>query len=455
MQWTWGRGPLLNRQFPWHYPQPHTCVPLDPAEIWRRRRRLGIYVHSPFCAEKCDYCNYTVFAHRKQDSIGRYVSALKREIAMSARLPSLQDVVVTSLYFGGGSPSILENEWLEELIALLRGRFELAPDAEISIECNPIDVDDEKLATFHRMGVNRVSVGVQSFDTETLSSMRRAHSAELAAEAFTRIKQAGFRNVNLDLIYAYPTQTLESLAETVRWTVALQPERISCASLSVFPRTELFFKIQKGRLRPHTEAQEIEMFDLLLQSIPAAGYELSSLLSFSRPGIRFRQEEETLLEGVEMLGLGASAFSIVNGFVYANHAQLPSYYRCLEDERRLPLHRGRPIDVPTRMAMSVIQGLRFLVIDREAFRERFGVEIEQIFGDRLARLTESGLLERQERRYRLTYRGMLHSGPIMRELYAEPPVLHQTYQGEVVESAAETLVTLGQGAGSAAAEVAS
>jgi oxygen-independent coproporphyrinogen III oxidase len=431
LPWRWGRGPLLNRQFPWHYPQPHTYAPLRGEDVWRPKR-IGVYLHTPFCEEKCDYCNYAVYAHQRPDKVRRYVDALKAEISLAAALPAIRGAVVTSLYFGGGSPSILPNAWLVELFELCRSMFRLTDDAEICIESNPIDIDEEKLATFARMGVNRVSVGVQSFDPETLRSMNRAHSPERAVDAFRLVKAAGIPNVNLDLIYAYPTQTRAQLADTVRRALALEPDRISCASLSIFPKTALYAKTRRGALEPLSEEEEIAMFDICVNEICAAGYDIETILCFTRPGIRFRQEEELLKEGVELLGLGLSAFSVVNGFVTANAPTLPEYLALVEGGR-LSVTRGRRLDTRTEMSMAVIHGLRFLQIDRLAFEQRFGVPLELVYGDSLQALADAGLLTRTDRVYRLTHEGMLHVGPIMREFYQEPPVFSQTYQGELVE----------------------
>lgn len=431
LPWRWGRGPLLNRQFPWHYPQPHTYGPLRGDDVWRPGR-MGVYLHTPFCGEKCDYCNYAVYAHQRPDTVRRYVDALRAEIALAAALPAVRGSVVTSLYFGGGSPSILPNAWLLELFEHCRAAFSLSADAEICIEANPIDIDEEKVATFARMGVNRVSVGVQSFDAATLRSMNRAHSPERAADAVRLVKAAGIPNVNLDLIYAYPTQTREQLADTVRQALSLAPDRISCASLSVFPKTALYAKTRRGALEPLGEADEIAMFDVCVDTIRAAGYDIETILCFTRPGIRFRQEEELLKEGVALVGLGLSSFSIVNGFVTANATTLPEYLSLVEGGR-LSVTRGRRLDTRTEMSTAVIHGLRFLQIDRRAFEERFGVPLELVYGDSLQALVDAALLTRSERAYRLTRDGMLHVGPIMREFYQEPPVFGQTYQGELVE----------------------
>ncbi len=216
IEWTWGRGPVLNQQFPWHYPQPHTFQKLQSDDIWCAAKRVGLYIHTPFCIEKCDYCPYAVRAKQESETIKRYVDHLKKEIEICSALPYLRGAEIASIYFGGGSPSILENEWLEDLNQVIRSRFNIRRNAEFTIEVNPIDVDEEKLAIFDYIGVNRISVGVQSFHPQTLKSMRRAHDARQAIEAFHLIKQFRFKNTNLDLIYAYPNQTMDELEASVR-----------------------------------------------------------------------------------------------------------------------------------------------------------------------------------------------------------------------------------------------
>lgn len=434
MEWTWGRGPVLNNQFPWHYPQPHTTRPVAAAEVWGARQALALYLHTPFCREKCDYCSYAVRARQPEAVVGQYVDGLAREIGLCARLPGLQTSLVTSVYFGGGSPSLLSGEAIERLVSLVRERFQVAPDAEISIEMNPCDVEPGKLRVLRDCGFNRISVGVQSFTPATLAAMRRSHDCRQAVDAVRTIREFGFSNVNLDLIYAYPGQTLDDLDASVEQAIQLDPHRISCASLSVFPKTELAFKLQRGMVRLPAEETAVAMVDLLIDRFTRAGYDLDTILCFAKPGTHFLQEEDVLLRGAPLLGLGLSSFSVIDGWAFANTSSFKEYYEAIA-AGSLPIARGRPLDCRMRMTMSVIQGLRFLRIDRTAFRARFGVDVELVWGDKLDRLVRAGLLTRTAAEYRLTSEGVICVGPVMREFYDEPPVFHQTFQGELVPAA--------------------
>lgn len=431
IDWTWGRGSLLNQQFPWHYPQPHTFRNVTADDMWSRKKRVGLYLHTPFCLEKCDYCPYAVRAHQTRETMLRYVQALKKEIQICAGLRSMKDTDLSSIYFGGGSPSILEDEWLLELTDLIKSSFNIEPGAEFTVEMNPVDVHEEKLATLEEMGVNRISVGVQSFVPETLRSMRRAHDCDEAVKAFRTIQQFRFKNINLDLIYAYPSQTVRDLETSLAKAVSLSPGRITCASLSIFPKTELYYKVKKGLVKTVQDAEEIEMFNFLLDYMKNSRYELSVVLAFNKPGVAFRQEEELLLGTAEMVGLGLSAFSVANDCFYSNTSSFAEYYNLIE-ANRLPITRGRYLDPATRMAVSVIHGLRFMKIDGEGFASRFGVSIEQVYGDKLARLTDGGLLLKEGSQYKLSTEGMICLGPIMREFYQEAPLFDKTFQGEVV-----------------------
>ncbi len=436
MQWTWGRGPVLNNQFPWHYPQPHTTVPIGAAEVWGARKPLALYLHTPFCREKCDYCSYAVRAHQSETAIGQYVENLAKEICLAAQLPGLQAASVTSIYFGGGSPSLLSCEAIERLNALVRDRFVVARDAEVSIEMNPCDVVPEKLEALRKCGFNRISAGVQSFTPATLAAMRRAHGREQAVQAVQAIREAGFSNVNLDLIYAYPGQTVEDLDDSIDQAIDLDPHRISCASLSVFPKTELAFKLQRDLVSLPTEGAAVAMVQRLIERFTEAGYNLDTVLCFAKPGTHFMQEEDVLLRGTDLLGLGLSSFSVIDGWAFANTNSFKDYYEAI-GRGSPPIARGRPLDCRMRMAMTVIQGLRFLRIDRPAFRARFGVEVELVWGEKLERLMKAGLLTRTGDEYRLTPEGVICVGPVMREFYEEPPVFHGTFQGELVPRAKE------------------
>jgi oxygen-independent coproporphyrinogen-3 oxidase len=434
MEWTWGRGPLLNNQFPWHYPQPHTTTPIAAANVWAPREPLALYLHTPFCRERCDYCSYATAAHHAGPAIERYVESLAREILMCAQIPGLQASLVNSVYFGGGSPSLLSCAAIKRLSGLVRDNFRLSPDAEISIEMNPCDVEPEKLNVLRKCGFNRISVGVQSFAPGTLTAMRRAHDRRQAVEAIRTVREFGFSNVNLDLIYAYPGQTLEELESNVEQAIRLDPHRISCASLSVFPKTELAYKLNRGLARLPAEDAVVGMVDLLIDQFTQAGYNLDTILCFAKPGTHFVQEEDVLLRGVALIGMGLSSFSLTKGWIYVNTNSFKEYYEAI-GSGSLPIARGRPLDCRMRMAMSVIQGLRFLTINRSAFRARFGVDVEQVWGDKLERLERAGLLTRTDLEYRLTPEGVICVGPIMREFYGETPVFHQTFQGELAPPA--------------------
>lgn len=429
IDWRWGRGSLLNQQFPWHYPQPHTFTSLNSSKIYGTKRRVGLYLHIPFCVEKCDYCPYAVRAGQKPETILQYFEALKKEVFLASELSYFSNAELTSIYFGGGSPSILDNESLMELSTLIRSQFNIRPDAEFTVEMNPVDVDEEKLATLDEMGVNRISVGVQSFVSETLRSMRRAHSADEAVRAFRTIQQFRFRNINLDLIYAYPSQTIANLEYTLQQAISLRPGRITCASLSIFPKTELYYKVKKGLVSRVTEGEEVQMFHFLIDYMATSGYELSVVLAFNKPGIAFKQEEDLLLGGAELVGLGLSAFSVANDCFYSNTSSFAEYYKLL-DAGQLPVTRGRLLDKPTQMAVNIIHGLRFMRIDGESFHSRFGVSVEQVYGDKLTKLVDGGLLQREGNTYQLTRDGMICLGPIMREFYREQPLFDRSYQGE-------------------------
>jgi oxygen-independent coproporphyrinogen-3 oxidase len=189
--------------------------------------------------------------------------------------------------------------------------------------------------------------------------------------------------------------------------------------------------MKKGTVTPLSESAEIEMFNFLLEALPAAGYPLSMVLAFNQPEFHFRQEEDLLLGRAEMVGLGLSAFSVANDYAYANTSSFAEYYKLL-GEGVLPITRGRQLDKPTQMALSVIHGLRFLRIDGKTFKQRFGVEIQDVYGEELRKFDDGGLLKREGETYWLTTDGMICLGPIMREFYQETPLFDRTFQGESV-----------------------
>lgn len=379
------------------------------------RPRVGLYVHLPFCPHRCCYCDFAIAvippsSRRRNDLVARYLRALQREAETWQG-----QLLACTLYFGGGTPSFLRPEELEPLLSFLRCAFALPPEAEVTLEANPGTVAAEDWRLWRELGINRLSLGVQAFQDEWLRWMRRGHTAAEAAAACRAAQEAGFDNINLDLIYGLPGQTREQWQATLRQAVALEPQHLSLYSLTVEPQTPLQRWIQRGRQAPPDDDLAADMYEWALDFLGEAGYEPYELSNFARPG--FHSRHNCLYWRNEpYLGLGTSAASFLGGVRWSNAVPWREYLRRMEAGLS-PVAQEERLDEEGQMRETLILALRMRegVSEREFYR-RFGTTLETLCGPTLERLAEWGLLERKGDAWRLTRRGMLLANVVFREL---------------------------------------
>ncbi|WP_143309755.1 radical SAM family heme chaperone HemW [Chitinophaga vietnamensis] len=279
----------------------------------------GIYLHIPFCRQACYYCNFHFSTSLAQKSA--LVAGLLQEIDLQRDY--LQGETVQTIYFGGGTPSLLSEEELHSLLAALHQTFPVAADAEITLEANPDDLDMPKLQMLKAAGINRLSIGVQSFHETDLRWMNRAHNSLQALECITNAQSAGFNNITIDLIYGGPTLSDEGWEQNIKQAIALGIPHLSCYALTVEPGTALDHFIQKKKMAPTDADKAARHFEQLMQWLEAAGYEHYEISNFALPGWHSRHNS-SYWQGKSYLGLGPSAHSF-NGhsrqWNVANNAQ--------------------------------------------------------------------------------------------------------------------------------------
>lgn len=265
---------------------------------------VSIYIHVPFCRSKCAYCDFYSIAN--QEFVADYVDLIAHEIRQRRNyLPSGD---VCSVYVGGGTPSLLSPEHLEWLLQAVRSEFTLLPDAELTLETNPDDLQPALLEAYRRMGFNRLSIGVQSMDDGELAALGRRHTAQRAAQAVQQAQQAGFGNISIDLIYGLPNSTTDSWQRTLERALGLGVQHISCYHLTVEERTRLHQQVQCGALRVVDEEQSVAQFNLLRQFTAQAGFEHYEVSNFALPCMESRHNSGYWL-GRPYLGLGPAAHS--------------------------------------------------------------------------------------------------------------------------------------------------
>jgi len=378
---------------------------------------LSLYVHIPFCRSKCAYCDFNSYAGQEA-LIAAYVSALLQESDAWSTLCTGR--TVATLYFGGGTPSLLPLAEAERLIEGLRRRFAVAPEAEVSLEANPESVDLAYLRGLRTLGVNRLSLGVQSFDEEELRFLGRIHTAAEAAAAYDAARQAGFENVGLDLIFGLPEQRPSRWRRSLARALRLGPEHLSLYALTVEEGTPLARAMSEGKVQEPDEDAQAAMYTESEERLEAAGYEHYEISNWARPGRRCRHNL-TYWETRPYLGLGAGAHSYLGGCRFANTPLPKEYIELIRasgppEERAGGLDLSRMpqvtslerLDAQTEMADTVILGLRLTEgVALDGLRERFGVGLEERYAQEISELTGLGLLELGGGRLRLTKRGRL------------------------------------------------
>lgn len=372
--------------------------------------RFGIYVHCVFCVRRCPYCDFNVAIYR-EDRIEPFLAALRRELERYAALPWARRVPAVSLFFGGGTPSLLPPDALGALIAAARHGLALAPDAEITLEANPEGLGEARLAAFRAAGVTRLSLGVQSLDDAVLRRLGREHAAGEARLAFAAARAAGFDEVSLDLLYGCPGQDLATWIRTLDEVLAWEPEHLSAYALTLEPGTAF------GR-RPlpdlPDEAVQVAQFEALAERTAQAGLERYEISNYARPGCRSRHNLLYWLRE-EYLGLGPGAHGALGAVRYAN-LRAHTRYRDVVSGGRWPIERWERLTPRQIRVERIVLGLRLAEGIPRAWLDAHLADEPDRHGQVLDRYVRGGLLEASGDRLRLTPRGVLLSDTVFADL---------------------------------------
>ena len=387
---------------------------------------LGLYVHIPFCTAKCGYCDFNSYAGHEH-MIPSYSRTLLTDAALWKR--AVRDRSITSVFFGGGTPSLAPLEEMEHILSGLQETFNIAPDAEISLEANPGSLSVEYLCGLHDIGFNRISIGVQSFDDEELVVLDRIHTAADARAAYADARAAGFDNINLDFIYGLPEQPLANWQRTLEEALALAPEHLSLYALTVEEGTPLARDVARGRTPAPDPDAQAEQYEWTQDRLARTAYRHYEISNWALPG---RECRHNLLywQHSEYLGLGAGAHSFLDGTRFST-VLLPNRYAELVDESAAEMtgERARMRHIATAetitpelaAADALILGLRLIDgIDTTAFAARYGVDSYERHRSLFDEFVAYGIVERTDTHVRLTRRGRLLSNELFQRLLPEP-----------------------------------
>jgi oxygen-independent coproporphyrinogen-3 oxidase len=372
------------------------------------RRKLALYLHVPFCRRRCSYCDFNTYAGLEH-LIGPYTAALATEIRRAGRGER-----AATIFLGGGTPSILPIALAADLLAACRDAFAVEADAEISLEANPGTVDADKLAGLRRLGVNRLSFGVQSAHAAELELLGRLHTFEQAAEAVHMARVAGFDNLSLDLIYGLPRQSLAHWQATLNAAIDLSPDHLSAYCLTVEDGTPLAEWVATGHAPEPDPDLAAEMYELAAAALGAAGFTHYEISNWARPGRECRHNLVYWRNG-EYLGFGAGAHSHRNVRSRREPVErrwwnvlAPAEYIARVEAGRSAEAGGEEVSPTQAMGETMMLGLRLRDgISADVFYTRFGRALGEVYGRELDELTTQGLVEWDERCVRLTARGRL------------------------------------------------
>lgn len=362
-----------------------------------QKKPTSAYVHIPFCTQICYYCDFSkVFI--KNQPVDSYLEHLLQEFH------SYDIQKLRTLYIGGGTPTALSAPQLEVLLDGLTKSLDLSVLEELTIEANPGDLDEDKIAVLKNSAVNRVSLGVQTFDDKMLKKIGRSHLEKDIYENIDRLKLAGFDNISIDLIYALPGQTMDQVKDNVAKAIALDIPHMSLYSLILENHTVFMNRMRRGKLPLPKEEVEAEMFEYIIAELERAGFEHYEISNFSKPGFESRHNL-MYWDNAEYYGIGAGASGYVNGVRYKNHGPIRHYLKAVEEgNARI---NEEHLSLREQMEEEMFLGLRKKTgVSKARFEEKFGTSFDNLYGQVVRDLCHQGLLQVEGQQIRMTKKGL-------------------------------------------------
>ena len=369
--------------------------------------KAGVYLHIPFCRSRCSYCDFATDVYKSSEAVERYVSALTKEVEDFQ--PKESQISIDTIYFGGGTPSLLTPKQLEKILSAIHKKFSVDENSEITMEMNPATVMLETLREYKNLGINRASFGAQTFDDTELKRLGRKHTANDVRETIELLRTANFDNVSFDLIAGLPRQTLADWERNLGEALQLEPEHLSLYLLEIHESTPLAEQIRSGRQPLPDEDLAGEMYELMVEKVCARGYEQYEISNFSKPNFVSRHNSKYwLCEPVYAFGVSAHSFD-GRARRWANERDTFKYVEMIEKGNAAVVESGK-IDLKSEF---VVLGLRLKKgIDVDEYRKHFGVDLLEEYAEDLKRLKEAQLIEFSNNRLKLTKKGFLFSNEV-------------------------------------------
>ena len=362
----------------------------------------GLYIHIPFCKKKCKYCDFISYTGR-EDIFDKYIEKLSDEAL------EYKGSEIDTVFIGGGTPSLLSCEQLKKLTEIIITTFVLSDDCEFTIEANPKTLDGDKLKTLKMCGINRISLGVQSFCDNELKVIGRIHDAKTAYNTVELIKEYGFDNFNLDLMMNLPNQTKKSLSKTLETAISLNPSHISCYSLILEENTPLFEEYESGKFQASSDDYDRELYTLAKDILSQNGYEQYEISNFAKKGFKSRHNLK-YWNCDEYIGLGVAAHSYLNGIRFYNTSEIDEYLNGFYHKEETSLSNEDEISEYIIMRLRLKDG-----IVASEFKKRFNVDFYESYKSLIDKFINTGFMKYENNSYKLTDKGFDVSNSIMCE----------------------------------------
>jgi oxygen-independent coproporphyrinogen-3 oxidase len=374
-------------------------------------KMLGLYIHVPFCVKKCNYCDFNSYSMNNVDKT-KYLDNIVKE--MNLYKEDFKNKVFTSVFIGGGTPTILKENELEYIFNNIHSNFNISTDAEISIEANPGTLTKSKLKTLYDIGVNRLSIGLQAYQQSHLDKLGRIHTFEEFINNYEDAKGIGFNNINIDLMYALPNQSLDEWKETLQKVVMLNPTHISAYSLIIEEGTEFYELYEKQELKATDEELDIQMYRHAIRFLKEYGYNQYEISNYSKKGYECKHNI-IYWKCEEYLGLGPGASGYVGGIRYSNVENLDNYFNNINNKNK-PIEDENILSIQDKIEEKIFMGLRMNEgIYFSDFAKKFNINFKEKYKIVIEKLKENNLIDYDDKILYLTPKGIEVSNSVFVE----------------------------------------
>ena len=388
----------------------------------KSRREIAFYLHVPFCTGKCLYCPYITLAKQPVEKVNEYIDTLEKEIKLLLKYPALSEVILNSIYIGGGTPTYLQPQQLERIFKIIRDNFTIKSGAEITVEAEPDTIiskeGKERLKTLLKNGVNRLSIGFQTFNNDILKFIGRRHTSEQATEAYNIAKETGFENINIDLITGLPDQTLEIWENDLMQAMKINPSSITCYPFYLKEGTGLWSIFKKEPQRFSTNELVILMNIMTAEFFKEYKFIQRPVRWFAKePRYMYHQQLFKWEEMGEQLAIGPSSYSFINDFQYFNRKNISDYLDSV-NKGDLPIERGVKLDNDDLMRRLIIFGLKSQ-LRKKIFKNKFNLEPKEVCKEIWNKLENLDLIEENNEIIQLSYKGKLFADEVAKEFFSD------------------------------------